>query len=68
MAGIAFLPLQRLGSASLRRYAGFLWLAIALLLLSINQKFSHALVEWFGLFSVASVFTMALSALGSKVK
>lgn len=64
----AFVPLQRLGSALLRRYCGFIWLAIALLLLGANQKLSHALVEWFGLLSVASVLIMALSTFSNKVK
>lgn len=64
----AFSSLQRLGGATLRRHLGFVWLAIALLLLSTDQKVSQALVEWFGLFSVASVLTMALSAFSDKVK
>lgn len=65
---LVFSSLQRLGSGALRRYMGFVWLVIALLLLSSHQTLSHALVEWFGLFSVASVFTMALSALSDKMK
>lgn len=64
----AFLPLQRLGSANLRRCFGFVWLAVALMLLSTDQTLAHALVEWFGLLSIASVFTMAMSALSGKVK
>jgi hypothetical protein len=62
----AFQWLQRLGSPSVRRCAGFVWLVFALLLLTTNNTLSHALVEWFGLFSVASVLTMALSRLGRK--
>lgn len=60
----AFAPLQRFGSATLRRYLGFLWLVLALVLLSMNNSISHALVEWFGLFSVASILIMTLSSLG----
>jgi len=61
-----FKSLQRLGSPTLRRCIGFVWLVFALLLLTTNNTLSHALVEWFGLFSVASVLTMALSRFGSK--
>lgn len=57
----AFRWLQRLGRPSVRRCAGFVWLVFALLLLTTRNTLSHALVEWFGLFSVASVLTMALS-------
>jgi hypothetical protein len=59
---LSFAPLQYLGSNTLRRYLGFAWLIVALLLLSTNKSLSHALVEWLGLFSVACLLTMALSA------
>jgi hypothetical protein len=62
----AFQLLQRFGSPSVRRCAGFVWLVCALLLLTTNNTLSHALVEWLGLFSVASLLTMGLSSIGKK--